>query len=439
LDEQFPDHIVQQAARLRRGTQDIVPANGLEEKLLKADRTGKPLKIKLGLDPTAPDIHLGFAVVLRKLRQFQDLGHEVIIIIGDYTALIGDPSGRSATRPMLTREEIESNAATYVNQLARILDKARTQVRFNGEWLGKLDFAQIVWLTSKMSVAQVLQRDDFANRFSQHQEIRLHELLYPLAQAYDSVAIEADVEMGGRDQTFNILAGRDLQRELGQDPQVALFMPLLVGLDGIKKMSKSLGNYVGIMEPALDQYSKLMSISDGQMRDYFVLCTDVELAEIDRLLGQAEGGSVHPMEVKHRLACEIVTLYHGAEAAAAADAEWRRIHSERQLPSEMPEVEIPADAIKDGRVWIIQLLKATGMAKSNSDAKRVVEQGGVVLGEAKITDPNAEPTVEELRDAVLRVGPRRYMRLKTSPLPLLMKEGDRPLTPPYEGGGKGEV
>jgi tyrosyl-tRNA synthetase len=301
LEEQsnsLPAQLLEQAARLRRGTQEIVPANGLEEKLLKAERTGKPLKIKLGLDPTAPDIHLGFAVVLRKLRQFQDLGHDVIIIIGDYTALIGDPSGRSATRPMLTKAEIESNAATYVNQLARILDKEKTRVRFNGEWLGKLDFAQVVWLTSKMSVAQVLPRDDFASRFAQHQEIRLHELLYPLAQAYDSVAIEADIEMGGRDQTFNILAGRDLQRELGQDPQVALFMPLLVGLDGIKKMSKSLGNYVGIMEPPLDMYSKLLSLSDGQMRDYFILCTDVPLSEIEELMEQAASGAVNPKEIK---------------------------------------------------------------------------------------------------------------------------------------------
>jgi tyrosyl-tRNA synthetase len=407
----LPEHLIEQAALLRRGTREIVPANGLEEKLLKAERTGKPLKIKLGLDPTAPDIHLGFAVVLRKLRQFQDLGHEVIIIIGDYTALIGDPSGRSATRPMLTRNEIEANSATYVNQLARILDKNKTRIRFNGEWLGKLDFAQVVWLTSKMSVAQVLQRDDFANRFAQHQEIRLHELLYPLAQAYDSVAIEADIEMGGRDQTFNILAGRELQRELGQDPQVALFMPLLVGLDGVKKMSKSLGNYVGIMEPPDTMYGKLMSISDAQMRDYFVLCTDVPLPEIENLLAQAETGTVNPKDVKRRLAREIVAVYHGAGAGTAADVEWNRVHAQGELPTDMPEVAIPADIVKEGRVWIIQLLKTAGMAKSNGDARRLVEQGGVVLGTAKITDPNAELLVQELQGAVLRVGPRRFVKL----------------------------
>src|SRR5262249_6382221 len=232
-------HSEEQVEQLKLGTLAIVPEYGLEEKLRKSGLTSKPLRIKLGLDPTAPDIHLGFAVVLRKLRQFQDLGHQVVIIIGDYTALIGDPSGRSATRPMLSPEEIKANAQTYVDQLARILDREKTVVRFNSEWLGRLGFAEIIRLTSKMTVAQGLQRDDFANRYEQHQPISLHELLYPLAQAYDSVAIEADIEMGGQDQTFNILAGRDLQREEGQDPQVALFMPLLIGLDGAKKMSKS--------------------------------------------------------------------------------------------------------------------------------------------------------------------------------------------------------
>jgi tyrosyl-tRNA synthetase len=239
--------IDEQVARLSRGVQSVVPEGGLKAKLEKSARTGKPLRVKLGLDPTAPDIHLGFAVVLRKLRQFQDLGHTVVIIIGDYTALIGDPSGRSATRPMLSNEEIQANAATYVDQLAKILDRGRTEVRFNSEWLGKMSFADLVKLTSQMTVAQVMAREDFAKRWSEHQPISLHELLYPLAQGYDSVAIEADIEMGGLDQTFNILAGRDLQeRTTEQDPQIGLFMPLLVGLDGGKKMSKSLKNYVGI-------------------------------------------------------------------------------------------------------------------------------------------------------------------------------------------------
>ncbi len=261
--------IYQQMEMIARGTIDIVPLADLKSKLEKSAKEGRPLQIKLGLDPTAPDIHLGFAVVLRKMRLFQDLGHVVVIIIGDYTALIGDPSGRSATRPMLSEEEAARNGQTYVAQLAKVLDPEKTVVRFNSEWLGKLSFADLVGLASKMTVAQVMQREDFANRFSQGQPISLHELLYPLAQAYDSVAIKADVEMGGQDQTFNILAGRALQKELGQEPQVALFMPLLVGLDGVKKMSKSLGNYVGISEAPSEMFGKLMSISDELMPTYY--------------------------------------------------------------------------------------------------------------------------------------------------------------------------
>ena len=408
----IPAHIREQIARLERGAHSIVPDTGLAEKLLKAERTGTPLNIKLGLDPTAPDIHLGFAVVLRKLRQFQDLGHQVIIIIGDYTALIGDPSGRSATRPMLTSEEIESNAHTYVDQLARILDRDKTTVRFNGEWLGKLGFVDVIQLTSKMTVAKVLSREDFANRLSQHQPVSLHELLYPLAQAYDSVAIEADVEMGGLDQTFNILAGRDLQRELGQDPQIALFMPLLVGLDGAKKMSKSLGNYVGITESPDAMFGKLMSISDGLLRGYFVLCTDVPLEEIESLLSQSESGQINPKDVKRRLAREIIAVYHSAEAGEAADQEWNRIHSQKELPSDMPVVTIPEDASKEGNVWICKLLVVAGMAKSNGEARRLVEQGGVFLNGEKQAEVSAELPLSTLKDAVLRVGPRRFVRLE---------------------------
>lgn len=403
--------IMEQVARLKRGTIGVVPENGLEEKLTRSAKLGKPLKIKLGLDPTAPDIHLGFAVVLRKLRQFQDLGHEVIIIIGDYTALIGDPSGRSATRPMLTAEEIKANATTYVDQLARILDREKTTVRFNGDWLGKLDFAGVVRLASQMTVAQVLQREDFANRYAQKQPISLHELLYPLAQAYDSVAIEADVEMGGQDQTFNILAGRDLQKEVGQDPQIALFMPLLVGLDGVKKMSKSLGNYVGIAESADVMFGKLMSISDAMMKDYFILCTDVPTDEIDQLLQKAESGAINPKDVKRRLAREIIAIYHSAEAGQLADDEWHRVHSSGELPSDMPEVALPADIAVDGKVWICKLLVVTGMAKGNNEARRVVEQGGVLLNNEKISDVKAELAWESLSNAVLKVGPKRYARL----------------------------
>lgn len=395
-----------------RGAHSCVPEKGLIEKLLKAERTGKPLRIKLGLDPTAPDIHLGFAVVLRKLRQFQDFGHQVVIIIGDYTALIGDPSGRSATRPMLSQEAIAANATTYIDQLAVILDRARTEVRFNGEWLGKLDFAAVVRLSSRMTVAQVLQREDFANRYANQQPISLHELLYPLAQAYDSVAIEADVEMGGLDQTFNILAGRDLQKELGQDQQIALFMPLLVGLDGAKKMSKSLGNYVGIAESADVMFGKLMSISDALMQDYFVLCTDVPMEEIKEILAQCAAGTMNPKDAKRRLAREVIALYHGGEAGERADAEWNRVHSAGEMPTEIPEHQISTEAVKGGKVWICRLLVDASLSKGTGDARRIVDQGGVSLNGEKVTNNAEEYVLDSLNDAILRVGAKRFVRLR---------------------------
>lgn len=406
-------NIQEQAALLRRGTAGITPEKGLEEKLEKSRRTGKPLIVKLGLDPTAPDIHLGFAVVLRKLRQFQDLGHQVVIIIGDYTALIGDPSGRSATRPMLSQEEIAANARTYVDQLSVILDRSRTTVRFNSEWLGKLSFADVVRLTSRMTVAQVLEREDFANRLSQQLPISLHELLYPLAQAYDSVAIEADVEMGGLDQTFNILAGRELQREMGQDPQIALFMPLLVGLDGVKKMSKSLGNYVGITEPPDSMFGKLMSISDEMMETYFHLTTDVPVEEYQTLLQQARSGKTNPKDVKRRLAREVVTIYHGAEAASAADAEFERVHARHQIPSDLPEFQITPDALRNGSLWVCRLLVLAGLAKGTGEARRLIEQGGVQLNGSRVSDSSAEFSPEELNGAILQVGSRHFLKIRS--------------------------
>ncbi|MBC7526437.1 MAG: tyrosine--tRNA ligase [Chthonomonadaceae bacterium] len=412
----IPEHLLKQAESLKRGASGVVPENGLIEKLLKSEKTGKPLNIKLGLDPTAPDIHLGFAVVLRKLRQFQDLGHQVIIIIGDYTTLIGDPSGRSATRPMLSPEEIAENATTYVDQLSRVLNRDKTTVRFNGDWLGKLDFAGVVKLASKMTVAQVLQRDDFANRYASHQPISLHELLYPLAQAYDSVAIEADVEMGGQDQTFNILAGRDLQKEMGQDPQIALFMPLLVGLDGVKKMSKSLGNYVGIAESADVMYGKLLSISDVMMRDYFTLCTDVPLEEIDRLIEDVESGAVNPKEIKSRLAKEIIALYHSAEEAERAHVEWNQIHAKGQVPTEMPEFVLTSDLLTESKIWIAKLLMEAGLAKGTGEARRLIDQGGVSLNGEKLTDSKTAFAPASLTDAVIKVGAKRFLRVKTGSL-----------------------
>jgi tyrosyl-tRNA synthetase len=391
--------IEEQVTLLARGASQITPAEGLKAKLEKSAKTGKPLVVKLGLDPTAPDIHLGFAVVLRKIRQFQDLGHRVTIIIGDYTTLIGDPSGRSATRPMLSEEEIKANASTYVDQLAVILDREKTDVRYNSEWLGKLSFAELVHLTSKMTVAQVLTREDFKKRWEASQPISLHELLYPLAQAYDSVAIEADIEMGGLDQTFNILAGRDLQGELGMDQQIGFFMPLLKGLDGVKKMSKSLDNYIGIAEDPLTQYSKTMSLADDQMHEYFLLCTDVPVPTFEGLL---QG---NPMETKHRLATEIVSIYHGAEKAAAAGEEWKRIHSARQFPSDAPEIAVPENPI-----GLVALVRHCNFAPSNGEARRLIEQGGVKLNGEKKTDPAAAIAVSEGDE--FQVGKKNFARLK---------------------------
>ena len=397
----------EQMALLERGTTEIVPKNELKAKLAQSAKDGRPLQIKLGLDPTAPDIHLGFAVVLRKLRQFQDLGHVVVIIIGDYTALIGDPSGRSVTRPMLSPEEIAANGKTYVEQLAKVLDRDKTVIRFNSEWLGKLSFADLVGLASKMTVAQVMQREDFKSRFEAGQPISLHELLYPLAQAYDSVAIKADVEMGGQDQTFNILAGRALQKELGQEAQVALFMPLLVGLDGVKKMSKSLGNYVGISEAPTEMFGKLMSISDELMPTYYEMCTDVPLGEVKTL---TDSGQTHPREAKKRLAREIIALYHGSEAGQAADDEFERVHKEHQIPDEMPEIVVPSDICDpEGRARVAALLVAAGLAASSGEAKRLVSQGGVSLDSEKVTDPAQLVTVTT--GQVLKVGRNRFARL----------------------------
>ena len=388
---------------IKRGTVQILPEDELRAKLDKSQKTGIPLKIKLGLDPTAPDIHIGIAVVLRKMRQFQNLGHEVTVIIGDFTASIGDPSGVSVTRPLLTPEEIAVNAQTYAEQYCKILDESKTRVVYNSEWLRELDFAGVVRIAAKMTVARVLERDDFTARLQDGRPIGLHELLYPMSQAYDSVVLEADVEVGGTDQTFNILTGRDLQREYGQEPQVALFMPILVGLDGEKKMSKSLGNYVGVSEPPKDVFGKVMSIPDDAMPQYFELCTDLPVEEVKQI---AAG---HPMEAKKRLAWEIVCIYHSREAADEAKAEFERVFSAREIPTDVPVVEVPKSALKDGKVWIVRLLTIAGFAGTNSEARRLVEQGAVTLDDERITDVNAEMPVEDSQ--ILHVGKLRFGRI----------------------------
>jgi len=388
-----------QLASIRRGAVEIHTEAELEAKLRRAVATGKPLRVKLGLDPTAPDIHLGHTVVLGKLRQFQDLGHQAVLIIGDYTSRVGDPSGRSKTRPPLSDAEIEENLKTYLEQVSAVLDVEKLEIRRNGEWLAKMSFADVLRMAGSSTVARTLERDDFARRLKAGTPIGVHELLYPLMQARDSVEIKADVELGGTDQTFNLLAGRDMQRAAGQEPQVALTTPLLVGLDGTEKMSKSLGNYVGVTEAPGEMFGKLMSLADALMPDYFTLLTDFHDKEIAEILAG------HPREAKERLAREIVKRYRSAEAAEAAAAEFRRVFSERKLPSEMPEVKLPA-----AKVNVIELLVLAGHARTRSEARRLVAAGAVSVEGQKILDLHSDVSPPE--GAVLQTGKRRFARLR---------------------------
>ncbi len=386
---------------------EVVPGDGLEAKLA----LGRPLRVKLGLDPTAPAVTLGWAVVLRKLRQFQDLGHTAVLILGDFTARVGDPSGKSETRPRLSKEEVDGYAERLLEQFRTVLSSERLEVRRNSEWLETMDMEAILRLTASTTVARMLERDDFAKRYAANQPISLTEFMYPLLQGYDSVAVEADVELGGTDQLFNLLVGRDLQRDAGQDPQVAMTMPLLEGLDGVQKMSQSLGNYVGITEPADEQFGKLMSIPDGLIVRYLRLAAGLDPAEADAVEAGLAAGSLLPMDQKRRLAREIVDTYHGAGEGAAAEERFDRVHRDRQVPEDVPEVPIPAEALESGTVWLPRLLVALGRAASNGEARRLVEQGGVRLDGEVVDDPARELRPEDLRGRVLQVGRRWFARL----------------------------
>lgn len=401
--------VERQMAVIRRGTAEIIPEEELAAKLERSLRTGRPLKVKLGLDPTAPDIHLGHTVVLHKLRQFQELGHQVIIIIGDFTGRIGDPTGRTETRKQLSEEEIEANAQTYREQIFKILDPERTQVTFNSQWLAPLTFKEVIELTSKYTVARMLEREDFARRFKEGLPISIHEFFYPLMQGYDSVALEADVEVGGTDQKFNLLMGRVLQREYGQEPQVALMLPILEGLDGVQKMSKSLGNYIGINEPPQEMYGKTMSIPDGLILRYFELVTPISLEELAAIREGLASGSLHPRDAKMRLAREIVAFYHGAEAAQLAEEEFRRVFQQRELPSEVPEIKVAREEFDGGRIWLPRLLVLAGLVGSTSEARRLIQQGGVRLNNQRIDDPDLEVDLGE--GVLLQVGKRRFARV----------------------------
>ena len=394
-------NLSEQLSTIRRGTAEIVVESELRAKLERSLKTGVPLKVKLGLDPTAPDLHLGHTVVLQKLRDFQVLGHQAIIVIGDFTGMIGDPSGRSETRKPLTWEEIRVNAETYRAQLGKILDMSRTSVEFNSTWLGPLTFENIIRETANLTVAQMLQRDDFAARYASGRPISLHEFLYPIAQAFDSVALQADVELGGTDQTFNLLVGRDLQRAHGQEPQVALTVPILEGLDGAQKMSKTLGNYVGITEPPGDMYGKLMSIPDSLMLRYLTLVTRLPEDEIREIAQGLSAGRIHPMEAKKRLAWTVTAQYHGEAAAAQAEGAFTRVFQDRQQPEKIDEIQLPGGA----KLRLVEILVATEYVSTKSEARRQIIAGAVDVDGARVSDPNATPLADG-RKRLIRAGKR---------------------------------
>jgi tyrosyl-tRNA synthetase len=395
---------------LLAGSAEVVPAEELERKL----SLGRPLRVKLGLDPTAPVVTLGWAVVLHKLRQFQDAGHTAVLIVGDFTAQVGDPSGKTETRPRLSEEEVRGYAERLLDQFWKILDPERTEVRYNAEWLEPMGMEAILRLTASTTVARMLERDDFAKRYAQGKPISIMEFLYPLLQGMDSVAVEADVELGGRDQTFNLLVGRDLQRAYEQEPQVALTTPLLVGTDGVQKMSQSVGNYIGITDPPDEMFGKLARVPDELIGDYRLLTLDFfrDPAEAERVVKGLADGSLDPWAEKRRLAREVVDLYQGDGAGAAAEARFDRVHRERELPEEIPEVAIPPDVIVGGSVYLPALLALLGLADSNSHARRLIEQGGVRLGGEPVSGDALELPVVELRGRVLQVGRRGFARLE---------------------------
>src|SRR6266511_3529848 len=396
--------------RLLAGAADVIPADGLQEKL-SLDR---PLRVKLGIDPSRPDLHLGHAVVLRKLRHFQDAGHVAVLIVGDFTGRVGDPSGQSETRPFLTGEEIETNATTYLEQAGTVLDMSSAEVRRNSEWLAGMGAADVLRLTSVYTVARMLERDDFRKRYEEGKPISVVEFLYPLMQAMDSVAVRADIELGGTDQIFNLLVGRDIQRSYGQDPQIVLTMPLLEGIDGERKMSKSFDNWVALTDPPEEMFGKLMRIPDHLITKYLLLAADLDPSEVARVEAGMVDGSVKPVEEKRRMARAVVDLYHGSGAGGEAERRFDRVHRERQVPERIEEADIPAETAKgeNGLVWLPQLMVTLGLATSKSAARRLIEQGGVRLDGEPVTDPSAEYPLGELQGKVLQVSRRRFLKLR---------------------------
>jgi tyrosyl-tRNA synthetase len=398
--------VAEQMAIIKRGTVEILVEKELEEKLEKSLATGVPLKIKAGFDPTAPDLHLGHTVLLQKMRQFQQLGHEVNFLIGDFTGMIGDPTGKSETRKALTREDVLRNAETYKEQVFKVLDPAKTKVVFNSQWLAAMNATEMIQLAAHYTVARMLERDDFGKRYANQLPISIHEFLYPLIQGYDSVAMKADVELGGTDQKFNLLVGRELQREWGQRPQSVITVPLLEGLDGVNKMSKSLGNYIGINDPPDEIFGKIMSISDDLMMRYYELLSDLSLAEIDRIRTELKARILHPMDAKKQLGRELAGRYHGQAAALQAEENFVKRFRDNQTPDEMPEFKLPAE---ESNMLVCKLLATAGLVPSNSEGRRSIKGGGVKINGEKISDENLE--VSATGEYIIQVGKRRFARL----------------------------
>jgi tyrosyl-tRNA synthetase len=395
-----------QLALIRRGAVEILPEEELAAKLKRSLAAGQPLRIKAGFDPTAPDLHLGHTVLIQKLKHFQDLGHHVIFLIGDFTGMIGDPSGKSETRKPLTEAEVRENAETYERQIYKILDPEKTIIDFNSRWMKAMSAQALIELAAQHTVARMLEREDFHQRFANHAPISIHEFLYPLIQGYDSVALRADVELGGTDQKFNLLVGRELQREYGQEPQVVLTMPLLEGLDGVQKMSKSLGNYVGIDEPAQEMFGKIMSISDVLMLRYYELLSDLSLAELEQLKADLLGGALHPRWAKENLAREMVARYHGPAEAEEAARQFAAVFREGALPEEIEEVTL---VVAEASIWLPKLLHLAGLTGGTSEARRLIQQGGVQVDGDKVG--NVDTELATGRDYLLRVGKRKFKRI----------------------------
>ena len=390
--------VEKELARIESGVSDLIPRDGLIRKLERSVKTKNPLRVKLGIDPSAPHLTLGHSVPLRKMRLFQDLGHIGVLVVGDFTRLIGDPSGQCSTRALMSAEEINRNMATYQEQALKILDPKRTETRYNSEWLGKLGFADVIALSSKYTVARMLERDDFSKRFSANRPISILEFLYPLAQAYDSVAIHADIELGGNDQRFNLLLGRDIQREYGQEPQVILTVPLLLGIDGVRSMSQTAGNYVGVSERPGEMFGKLLAIPDELVQDYFFYLTDVSYETV---------ASLSPRDAKRKLASEIVVMYHGEEAAIRAQDEFDRVHIRHERPSEVSKVVIDRSLVKeDGLIWVVDLLQASGMVTSRAEAKRLITQGGVRINDKQVATADLDLLFEP--PLLIQIGKRSF-------------------------------